>query len=446
MKRFTGILLIFLVITLAGNAQELWTLDDCIEHAMENNIQLKRQELLSENAHNNFKSSLISVLPSLTAFSNHDLNSGRALNYDTYQWENREFEQGNLGIESRVNLFSGFQNYNNIKQHRFMLMSRLEENERTMNDISLNISAAYFEILLDMELVDIAEKQLEISNLEMEAARSNFRVGNISRGQVLEIESQAAADEYQLTLARNNLSQSYLNLFQILQLEPGDDFQIKRPETIEINESAIVNSVDNIYDEAQTILPQVRGAEYFLKSRESELAMTQGLQSPRLSLRGLFYSRYSELAVDPLNGGDYSYSQQIKDNQYRQLGISLVIPILDGWNVRNRISNAKISVMDASYQLDETRQNLFSEIHQMHNNARNAYNRYNSASKAVMHARETSEYAREQFRMGMINFVDYQHAQTSLFRAQSNMAQAKYEFYLRSMILDFYIGEPLGLQ
>ncbi len=438
--------MIFLVITLAGNAQELWTLDDCIEHAMENNIQLKRQELLSENAHNNFKSSLISVLPSLTAFSNHDLNSGRALNYDTYQWENREFEQGNLGIESRVNLFSGFQNYNNIKQHRFMLMSRLEENERTMNDISLNISAAYFEILLDMELVDIAEKQLEISNLEMEAARSNFRVGNISRGQVLEIESQAAADEYQLTLARNNLSQSYLNLFQILQLEPGDDFQIKRPETIEINESAIVNSVDNIYDEAQTILPQVRGAEYFLKSRESELAMTQGLQSPRLSLRGLFYSRYSELAVDPLNGGDYSYSQQIKDNQYRQLGISLVIPILDGWNVRNRINNAKISVMDASYQLDETRQNLFSEIHQMHNNARNAYNRYNSASKAVMHARETSEYAREQFRMGMINFVDYQHAQTSLFRAQSNMAQAKYEFYLRSMILDFYIGEPLGLQ
>lgn len=438
--------MIFLVITLAGYAQELWTLDDCIEHAMENNIQLKRQELLSESAQNNFRSSLISVLPSLTAFSNHDLNSGRALNYDTYQWENREFEQGNLGIESRINLFSGFQNYNNIKQHRFMLMSRLEENERTMNDISLNISAAYFEILLDMELVDIAEKQLEISNLEMEAARSNFRVGNISRGRVLEIESQAAADEYQLTLARNNLSQSYLNLFQILQLEPGDDFQIKKPETIEINESAIVNSVDNIYDEAQTILPQVRGAEYFLKSRESELAMTQGQQSPRLSLRGLFYSRYSELAVDPLNGGDYSYSQQIKDNQYRQLGISLVIPILDGWNVRNRISNAKISVMDASYQLDETRQNLFSEIHQMHNNARNAYNRYNSASKAVLHARETSEYAREQFRMGMINFVDYQHAQTSLFRAQSNMAQAKYEFYLRSMILDFYTGEPLGLQ
>jgi outer membrane protein len=146
-----------------------------------------------------------------------------------------------------------------------------------------------------------------------------------------------------------------------------------------------------------------------------------------------------------MNGADYPYSTQIRDNQYRQLGLSLTIPIFDGWNVRSRIGNARISVLDARYQLDETRQNLYSEIHQMHNSAINAYNRYNSADKAALYAMEAAGYASEQFNLGLINFVDYQHARTNLFMAQSNRAQAKYEFIIRSMILGFYLGEPLGL-
>jgi outer membrane protein len=113
--------------------------------------------------------------------------------------------------------------------------------------------------------------------------------------------------------------------------------------------------------------------------------------------------------------------------------------------VRNRISNAKISVLDAGYHLDETRQNLYSEIHQMHNSARNAYDRYISSGKAVLYADDAFNYAQQQFRLGLINFIDFQVSQSNLFSAQSNMVQAKYEYYLRSMILDFYLGEPLGL-
>ena len=445
MIRFQGILLMFLIAASAGHAQQFWTLEDCIEYAMENNIQLKRQELLSESARNNYNQSRISILPGLTGFANHDFNSGRALNYDTYQWENREFQQGNLGLEARVNIFGGFQNHNNIQQRRFMLMSRLEELEHARNNISLNIAVAYLQILLDMDLLEIAENQLRVSGLEIESAKVNFAVGNISRGRLLEIESQNASNEYQVTLARSNLSQSYLNLIQILQLDPDDDFRIARPETFGINEAVILNQVSAIYDQAETILPQVRGAEFLLKSRERELAMVRGQQSPRLALRGLYYSRYSELAVNPMNGTEYPYSTQIKDNQYGQVGLSLTIPIFDGWNTRNRISNARISVMDARYHLEETRQDLFTEIHRMHNSATNAFERFKSAEKAVVHARATSGHAREQFGLGLINFVDYQHAQTSYFRAQSNSAQAKYEYYLRSMIIDFYLGESLEL-
>ena len=445
MERLKGILLVLIITTTSGFAQEGWTLQDCIDYAIENNIQLKRQHLQSEIARNNFNQSRISLLPGLVAFANHDFNSGRALNYETYQWENREFEQGNIGMESRLNLFNGFQNYNNIQQQRFLLLSSLEQFEKAMNDISLNISAAFFQILLDKELVEIAEFQVEVSSLELESARSNFLVGNISRGRVLEIESQLAADQYQLTLARNNLGSSYLVLMHMMQMDPDHDFRVARPEIVEIDESAILNTVENIYVEAEANLPQVRGAEYFLKSRERELAITRGQLSPSLALRGLFYSRYSELATDPIDGGNYPYATQIKDNQYRQLGISLQIPIFTGWSTRNRISNARVSVLDAQYRLDETRQNLYSEVHQMHNDAKNAYNRYISAEKAVLAAQESFQYAKEQFGLGLINFVDYQYAQSSLYRARSNMAQAKYEYYLRSKILDFYIGQPLAL-
>lgn len=445
MKRIKGILLVLLVAWTTGYAQKTWTLEECIEYALENNIQLKRRQLQSESASNNFDQSLLRVLPTVTGFANHDYNSGRALNYDTYQWENREFEQGNLGMESQLNVFSGFQNYNNIQQQRFLLLTRLQEVERAKNDISMNISAAFFQVLLDRELAELAEMQAGVSSLELESARSNFSLGNISRGRVLEIESQVAADQYQVTMARNNLSRSYLDLIQIMQMDPSEDFQVALPEISEVEEAPILQTVDNIYDQAESSLPRIKGAEYYLRSTERELAIMRGQQSPRLALRGLFYSRYSELAVDPMNGGNYPYSKQIKDNQYRQLSLSLSIPIFNGWSTRNRISNAKVSMLDARYQLDETKQDLYSEIHQMHNDAMGAYNRYKSAEKAVAAARESFQFAREQFRLGMINFIEYQNAQSSLFRSQSNMAQAKYEYYLRSMILDFYLGEQFTL-
>ncbi len=441
MKRFGAILLLVLITVTIGRSQKLWTLEDCIKYALDNNIQVKRQQLYSESARNNYNQSMISVLPGLTAFANHDFNSGRALNYETYQWENREFEQGNMGIESRLKLFGGFQNYNNIQQQKFLLLSRLEDVESQMNDISIRISAAYFQILLDMEMVDIAERMLEATSNEMEAVRTNFQVGNLPRGRLLEMESQVAADEYQLIQAKNNLNSSYLDLAQIMQLDTNYDFQIAKPGITDIDESVMLISVDNIFEEAGKNLPQIRSAEYYLESKEREMAVIRGQQSPRLYLRGLFYSRYSELAVNPLDGGEYPYSTQIRDNKYRQLGISLTIPILDGWTVRNRISNSRISYMDANYQLDAVRQDLYAEIHQMHQNAINAYNRYNYAGKAALAAGEVFDFAKEQFGLGLISFVDYQYAQSSLFRAESNMAQAKYEYHLCSRIIDFYLGE-----
>lgn len=435
--------MLLLITGTLSHSQKIWTLEDCINYALDNNIQLKRRQLQTEGARNDYNHSLINVFPSLAAFANHDFNSGRALNYDTYQWENREFEQGNMGLESRLNVFGGFQNYNNIRQQKFLLLSRIEDVEHQMNTVSLQISAAYFQILLDMELVDIAERLLGATTIEMESVRINYRVGNVSRGRLLDMESKVAADEYQLTQAKNNLSRSYLDLAQMMQLDPHYDFKIEIPEIIEIDESAILVSVDNIFEEAEINLPQVRSAEYFLKSKERELAMIRGQQSPRLSLRGLFYSRYSELAVNPLDGGEYPYSTQIRDNKYRQLGVSFIFPIFDGWTVRNRISNSKISYMDANYNLDATRQDLYSEVHQMHQNATNAYNRFNSAEKAALAAGEAYDYAKEQFGLGLISFVDYQYAQSSLFSSESNMVQAKYEYFLRSRILDFYLGESL---
>jgi outer membrane protein len=445
MIRFQGILFMFLTIIPAIRAQQVWTLEDCIQYAMENNITLKRHELNSEIARNNHNQARMNILPGLSGFANHDFNSGRALNYDTYQWENREFQQGNLGMQGQLNVFSGFQNTNNIRQQEFLLMSRLEEVEMVRNNLSMNIAAAYFQILLDMELLELAQNQVEISKLEIDAAKANFNLGNISMGRLLEIESQNAANEYQVTIAVNNLSNSYLNLMQILQLDPGEDFRIVRPEDFEISEAALLQPVSGIYDQAEMLMPHVRSAEYYLKSRERQLALVRGQQSPSLSLRGLMYSRYSQLASDPVTAGDYPYPDQIRDNRYWQMGISLQVPIFNGWTVRNRISNARVALSDARYQVEEAKVNLYTEIHLMYNNANNAFTRFNSADKAVSFALQSSDHSREQFRLGLINFVEYQNSQSGLFRAESNRAQAKYEYFLRSMILDFYLGQPLGL-
>ena len=200
-------------------------------------------------------------------------------------------------------------------------------------------------------------------------------------------------------------------------------------------------------------MPQVKSAEYTLKSQEKALSVARGLRSPSLTMDFLNYSRYNELAIhpsnfdsDPTNDVDkYLYSDQISDFEYKQLTVRLRIPIFNKWDIQNRIGNARVAVEDSRLYLDLTKQLLYESIQQAHANAVAALENFKAMEEAVNSNQEAFNYAEERFNVGLVNSVDYNLAKNNLTRAQSDLLQAKYDFIFKTKILDFFQGKELKL-
>lgn len=428
------------------NAQKYWTLEECIKFAQERNITIKRKELLTYSSKNILFQSRMNMLPSLGAGAEHSYSSGRALNTDEYKWENAKLQQGSLGVQADLVLFNGFQNINGIQKSKYDLLQSLSDLDKSKNDISINVAVAYLAVLFSEELLQVANSQLELSQLQVERNKKLVEVGNIARGNLLEIQAQAAREQVTVTNAENELNIAYLNLTQLLELDSIGDFRIVRPDSITMDAVAPLESVRDIYEQALSNMPEIKSSEYYLKSTEKQLAIARGGLSPRLTLSGLYYSRYNESAVDPLDpNASYSYMSQIDDNQYKQLSLSLNIPIFTRYTTRTRISNSKILVKDAEYNLTGTRKDLYKAIQQAHADATNAYQNYLSRKEAVLSSEEAFKYTQQKFEVGLASAVDFNIAKNNLTKANSDLLQSKYEYIFKNKILDFYKGTPLKI-
>jgi len=441
--------LIFILFTLNitnMQAQKLWSLEDCIQYAIENNIQIKRQELNAKMAKNNYIQSKIQVLPSISASGNHTVSQGRAVNYEDYSYVDIQQQYGSVNLSGYMYFFNGLQGYNSIKQNKFNLKASLEDLEKSKNDIRLNIATAYLQILFNEELLEIAKNQLEVTKQQVERTQLQVEVGKVQRGRLLEMQAQAAQEKFNVTSYNNQLKISYLTLTQILDLDSVGNFKIQHPELPEIDKAKVLLPVNIIYFEAQAHLPQIKSAEYNLKSSEKGLALVRGQRIPRISIGAGTYSRYSDLAINPRNPQtDYLYTDQIKDNRNTGVQFSLNFPIFDGYRTQTNISNSKISVLDAKLALDQARQQLYQEIQQAHANAFAALDNYKSSHEAILFMEEAFNYTQKQFDVGLVSSVDYNIAKNNLTSAQSNLLQAKYDYIFKTKILDFYLGKPIVL-
>ena len=196
----------------ALQAQKVWNLEECIAYAHDNNLQVKRQELKARAAEHDYDYARAQTLPTANAFGNYRFNKGRALNYDEYKYVNQSFSDANIGIESRLEVFNGLYNLNNIRSNKLSLLSQLEDIEDLKNEITINIAGAYLQILLNEELLKVAIEQLDITHQQVEKNEKLVEVGNVSRGELYEIQAQEAKEKANVTKARNTLSISYLTL------------------------------------------------------------------------------------------------------------------------------------------------------------------------------------------------------------------------------------------
>ncbi len=447
------ILIVIGTVNLSGQ-DKYWTLEECINHAVENNIVIKQQELQTQFEENTLQQSKLGLLPSLNGTATNNWSFGRALDETTYQFTEEENVRSNSFFASAgLTLFNGLQNYNTIIRNRYNVDASFQDLQNIKDDISLNVALAYLQILLNKELVTVTENQLQTTMEQIEKTRKMVDAGSLPRGNLLEIQAQAAREELQLINMENQLDISYLNIVQLLELDSVAGFEIIVPDIVITETGMISENVVNIYNTAKQLRPEVKSAELRLRSAEYDLKIAQGARSPRLSLSTTFSTGYSSirqkiLGIDPVEGilyGDYPFADQINDNINYGIGLSLSIPVFNGWQVNTSISNSKLNIQNSQYSLENTRKQLYKNIQQAYADAQASLKSYTASQKAVESMQESFRYTEQRFNVGMVTPVEYNTAKAQLLNAESELAQSKYEYIFKTKVLDFYKGLPLKL-
>jgi outer membrane protein len=440
MKRLVGILFFTLALLGGTFAQKQWTLQECIQYALENNIQIKRQELQTKVDKKDYQQSKYNMLPSVGASADHSWSFGSSFSTSAGSFT-KDAMDDRFSISANMPLFSGFQIKNTITQNKYILEKSLQDFQKAKNDISLRIATVFLQVLFNQEALSIAESQLEVTSLQVEKTARLVDAGNKPKGELFQIKAQEANEKYNVINARNNLSISYLTLAQLLEINNTEGFAIKGPDSLAIENNNVLSGVNDIYAAAEANFPEIKSAEFNLKSTQKGLAISRGQFYPSLNLSAGYSTYYT---YSDMNKG-YAFFDQLKDHNTKHIGIGLNIPIFSKFQTRTNVSKSKIRVWDAEYNLSQAKKDLYQEIQKAHADASAAFERYNAASEAIVSNEESFKYVQQKYDLGIVNSVDYNIAKNDLLKAKSNYIQAKYEYVFKTKVLDFYKGLPIVL-
>ena len=422
--------------------QKTWSLEECVKYAIENNIQIKQQAIQTAVQKNSLDLSKFQLLPSLNGQASHSYSFGRALDQNTYTFFNQTLQSDYFYLGGSVPVFNGLQNYNSIQKNKYQVLASEQDLKNISDNVALNVALVYLQVLLNKELAAANENQLNITLQQIEKTRKLVDAGSVAKGNLLQIEAQAAQEELSLITMKNQLETSILTLTQLLELKTPAGFEVVVPE-INVDANTIVTGdIDEIYAIAEKNRPDIKSSELNLTASQYALKIAKGGRSPQLSLNYSLNSRYTYLSNVP---GIESFNTQLKNNKNSGVGLSLNIPILNGWQVNKNISNSKLNVETSQYTLDGTKKQLYKSIQQAYTDAVAALKKYNVSIKAIASTEESFRYTEQKFNVGMVTPVDYNAAKTQLLKSQSDMAQAKYEFIFKTKVLDFYKGLPITL-
>ncbi len=443
MKKSIFIIFIFLLLTrgFIYSQTRQWTLEECIKYAIDNNIQIKQQAIVTEVQKNSLDLAKLKLLPTLNGNVSQDFSSGRALDQTNYKYYDQNITSNYFYIGGGLTLFNGLQNLNSIQKNKYAVLASEEDLKNIRDNVALNVALAYLQILLNKELVAANDNQLSITRQQIEKTQKLVDAGSVPRGNLLQIEAQAAQEELQLVTVQNQLETSYLNITQLLELKTPAGFEILLPQMTVDSNAVITGNIDDIYEIAQGVRPEVKSSEFQLAVSRYDLKIARGGRSPQLSFNPSYTTRYAYISGIP----NSSFSDQFNNNRNQVLSFSMYIPILNGWQVNKNISNSKLSVNNSQFALEGVKKQLYKNIQQAYTDAVAALKKFNVSRKAVLSTEESFRYTEQKFNVGMVTPVDYNAAKTQLLNAQSDMSQAKFEYIFKTKVLDFYKGLPLTL-
>lgn len=424
-------LLIIVSTIFTASAQKQYTLMECIEIALENNRNIKQQELNSRQREIAYSQARADLLPNLNASAGQSFVFGRSIGIDNV-YENSNSSQTNFGIGADITIFDGLRMKHNIDARKADMYASVADLEKMQDDIIMSVSTAFLQVLLNKELLSIAENQIKTTEADYARRKALVESGRMAEGELFEIEAQQAREELNIVQAENNLKLALLDLAQIMELESFSNFDVVVPpvETL-IDETALLTS-EAVYQSALEHRPEIRSMQYRLESSEKEILMARSQFYPTLSFGVNMGTGYYNMSGRPND----SFNSQIKNNISNSLGFNLRIPIFNRFQIRNNVDLARLAIANTKLELDKTKLDLRKRIEQAYFNAVAAASRWEAAKRSVEASDEAYRFTEEKHESGRANSYELFLAKNNQTQALSEEAQAMYEYAFRLKILE----------
>ena len=437
MRKTLPLLLLLLAASVA-TAQEHgpWSLRDCIGYALEHNISLQQQGLQVQQQELQLSTSKGSRLPSVSANASENFSFGRGLTADN-TYSNTNTTSTGFSLGASVPIYQGSRISNSIRQDELNLKAVTADFERAKENVSMAVAQAYVQILYNMELLDVARNQVAIDSLQVERLTGMLENGKASPAQVAQQRAALGQSRLTATEALNSLKLAVLDLTQLLELPSPEGFTIVRPVTD--LEGTILPDPERIYEDALLEKPAVKAEEFRLDASEYAIKIAKGGYLPTISASGGLGSNYYTMSSAPST----SFADQMKNNFSQYLGLTLSVPIFNGFQTRNQVRAAELSRKNQMLQLENTRKTLYKEIQQAYYNAVAAREKLLSSKEAEASAKESYDLVTAKYENGKANITEFNEARDAFLRSESDLSRARYEFLYATKLLDFYQGREL---
>jgi outer membrane protein len=445
MKRYLFFAMACVLISSSVRAQELhenvsWSLEKCIDYAVEHNISVQQSEISVKQREIALNTAKNNRLPGVSGSTSQNFSFGRGLTDDnTYSNTNTSNTSFNLGAD--VTLFAGMRISNNIQLSQLNLQSAVANLEKAKDDIRVSVAQAYVEILYNKNMMEVAKNQVFIDSMQVERLIALENVGKASSSEVISQKATLAQSRLTYVQAENSWRLSLLTLSQLLELPSPEGFNIETPSTSMV-EQQILRNPEEIYQEAVGTKPVILVEELALDQTKKNVDIAKSSFYPTLSMNGGLGTSYYKSSGRSSKG----FSDQIDNNFSQSFGLSLNIPIFSRFSNRNELRTAQLSYNNQQLQLDNVKKQLYKEIQQAYYNALASQTRYQSSVVAAESANASFELVREKYEGGKANITEFNEAKNRYLEAESNLIKYRYEYIFQSSLLDFYSGKEIVIK
>ena len=442
MKRYVLSLMIGSLGLGTANAQKVWSLRECCDYAIEHNISIKQQENQCRQQEIQLSTAKNSRLPDVNGSVGQNFSFGRGLTMDnTYTNTNTSSTSFQLG--ANLPLFTGFEIPNQIKLSKLNLEAATADLEKAKNDIRMQVAQAYVQILYDMEIADVAHRQIAIDSAQVARLQAFVDNGKASEAELSQQKATMANSKLTATQADNNLKLELLALSQLLELPSPEGFTVVRPNPDELaklmNQDKLITP-DDIYAEALGVKPEILSQQLKLKGTEHSIKIAQAGHYPTLTLSGGLGTNYYTTS----GFKSESFGKQLENNFSQYIGLNLSVPIFSRFQTRNRIRSARIDQANQQLQLDNTKKTLYKEIQQVYYNAQNAQSKEKSSAEAVQSSKDAFQLMQAKYENGKANITEFNESKNNYLKSESDLVQARYENLYQHALLEFYRGKELN--